>query len=289
MDARAFLILMGARKVGNYLYAWGGDAGEEPGLDCSGFVTSILADTNRAWPGLYTGGRTTAKALYKWFDDRGLPDIEKTEDLTPGSIVFYHNKSKTPASIFHVALHVTNAPDIRLKQGLNNTFVSMPVGPIAFEAGGSGSDAIHPRAALIKSATVRITASDEHGRDVKWVAKDPFVLLERASSGQFPTDHSATGETPLIDELANETGLDARELEKSQLKVSPRATRYNRERELDVGWQASQLWEPLRRHPSDSAAFAILVAHYQRSHGFKPKGIDGLLGPGTFEHMLANG
>jgi hypothetical protein len=287
MDARSFLILMGARKVGNYLYAWGGDAGEEPGLDCSGFVCSILTETNRAWPGLYTGGRTTASALYKWFDERGLPDINKMSDLTPGSIVFYHNKSKPTSKIFHVALHVTNVPDIRLKQGLTNKFLSMPVGPVSFEAGGSGSDATTPRNALLKSATVRLTASDEHGRGVTWVAKDPFLLLERAAGGEIQPDHSATGEESLVEALAKEASATPANMRKAQAKVAATATSYNRQRELERLWSKNKLYKPLRNHPSDSSAFAILVAHYQRSNGFSSRDVDGKLGPGTYKHMKA--
>lgn len=289
MDARAFLILMGARKVGNYLYAWGGDAGEEPGLDCSGFVTSVLTEANRAWPGLYTGGRTTAAALYRWFDERGLPDIEATSDLTPGCIVFYHRGADARESIHHVALHVTNVPDMRLKQGLGNSFLAMPVGPIAFEAGGSGSAAINPRAALVQSATVRITASDEHGRGVTWVAKDPFVLLERAWAGEAEADQSATGEVSLLDVLAEETGIAAEELAESQGSVSPRAPRYNRRKEVEAVWRTDDLWPPLRAHPTDSLAFAILVAQYQRGHGFGPDEVDGMLGSDTYDHMRAHG
>jgi hypothetical protein len=35
-----------------------------------------------------------------------------------------------------------------------------------------------PRAALLKSAGIRVTASDDHGEGVEWVAKDPFVLID---------------------------------------------------------------------------------------------------------------
>ena len=94
-DARVFLIMMGARKVGNALYAWGGETETEGGYDCSGFVSHILTETNRAWPGTYTGGRQTAKNIYRYYDELGCPDISKVKDLAPGCVVFYFSKGKT--------------------------------------------------------------------------------------------------------------------------------------------------------------------------------------------------
>ncbi len=40
MDARVFLLLMAARMVGDYLYAWGGEEADEGGFDCSGFASA---------------------------------------------------------------------------------------------------------------------------------------------------------------------------------------------------------------------------------------------------------
>ncbi|MCP4151909.1 MAG: hypothetical protein GY757_29475 [bacterium] len=62
-------------------------------------------------------------------------------------------------------------PDLKLKN------VSKEVGPIAFEASGGGSGTISPRIALLRSAGIRLTATNFHGENVDWVAKDPFELL----------------------------------------------------------------------------------------------------------------
>ncbi len=167
-DARVFLVLMAARMVGDYLYSWGGEESDEGGFDCSGFVSIALMQTARAWPTLYDGGRSTARGLYSYFDRRDCPDIKRTKDLTPGSLIFYRKPGR---SIYHVAIHATNVPDLKLDSG------STKVGPVAFESGGGDSTSSSPRAALRKSAGVRLTASDYHGTGVDWVAKDPFVLL----------------------------------------------------------------------------------------------------------------
>lgn len=167
-DARVFLLLMAARMVGDYLYSWGGEESDEGGFDCSGFASIALMQTARAWPVLYDGGRSTARGLYSYFDRRGCADIERSQDLTPGSLVFYRRPG---GRIFHVAIHATNVPEINLESG------SVKVGPVAFESGGGDSTSSSPRAALRKSAGVRLTASDYHGAGVEWVAKDPFVLL----------------------------------------------------------------------------------------------------------------
>jgi len=167
-DARVFLLLMAARMVGDYLYSWGGEESDEGGYDCSGFASIALMQAARAWPELYDGGRSTARGLYSYFDRRGCADIERAKDLQPGSLVFYRRPG---GRIFHVAIHATNVPEINLKSG------GVKVGPVAFESGGGDSSSSSPRAALRKSAGVRLTASDYHGTGVEWVAKDPFVLL----------------------------------------------------------------------------------------------------------------
>lgn len=169
IDARVFLILMAARMVGDYLYSWGGETADEGGFDCSGFASVALMQASRAWPQLYEGSRQTAAGLYTYFDQRGCPDIQSVEDLMPGCLVFYHRPGKR---IHHVAIHVTNVPSITLKSQ------QLQVGPIAFESGGTGSSATSPRAALLLSAGVRVTASDHHGTGVEWVGKDPFILLK---------------------------------------------------------------------------------------------------------------
>ena len=167
-DARVFLLLMAARMVGDYLYSWGGEEAEEGGFDCSGFASITLMQTARAWPELYDGGRSTARGLYAYYNRKGCPDINREKDLKPGCLIFYHRPGK---SIHHVAIHATNVPPLIQKQG------RVPVGPVAFESGGGGSKTTSPRAALQRSAGVRLTASNYQGPGIQWVAKDPFLLL----------------------------------------------------------------------------------------------------------------
>ncbi len=168
LDGRVFLLMMAARKLGDYLYAWGGEEADEGGYDCSGYISEVLTQANRAWPGLYDGGRTTAAGLYDYYDGKGCPDITSLSELKPASIVFYRRPGKR---IHHVAVHVANVP--RVKLGNRNA----EVGPIAFESGGGRSSTTSPRSALRKSAGIRLTATDVHGNGVEWLAKDPFVLL----------------------------------------------------------------------------------------------------------------
>lgn len=172
LDARVYLILMAARMVGDYVYSWGGEEIGEGGFDCSGFTSVVLMQTARAWPKLYTGGRNTASGLYEYYDKRDCPDISEVADLRPGCLVFYRRPGK---GIHHIALHTTTVPPVTLKSGKQ-----VEVGPIALESGGGNSSCTSPRAALRRSAGVRITASDFQSSDVEWVAKDPFLLLSRA-------------------------------------------------------------------------------------------------------------
>ncbi|MEM9315767.1 MAG: hypothetical protein AAGA95_14165 [Pseudomonadota bacterium] len=284
-DARVFLIMMGARKVGSALYAWGGETEVEGGYDCSGFVSHILTETNRAWPGLYTGGRLTARDLYRHFDKLECPDITKVEQLKPGCIVVYHDRDKSPArSATHVALHVTNVPDMHIAHG--NSVFTADVGPVAFEAGGAGSSATSPRSALKKSATIRVTATDTHAGKT-WVAKDPFFHLERILSGEIEVDlPAATGGENVIEKLFRDTMIERSDLRRAQTKVRlPAATRYNRTQETEGVWQHEDLPPPLPEYPSDSAEFAILVAHKQREFGFSRSKVDGMLGDETLEKI----
>ena len=176
LDARTFLVLMAARKLGNFLYAWGGESAKEGGYDCSGFVSLSLMETARAWPDIYTGGRTTAAGLYTYFNKKGCPDITRESDLKPGCLIFYHRPGKR---ISHIAIHAVTVPNIRLTEyGKKKT---VPVGSVAFEAGGSGSKAVSPKSALRDSAGIRITASTYSGGR-EWVAKDPFHLLQNKRS-----------------------------------------------------------------------------------------------------------
>jgi hypothetical protein len=169
MDARVFLLLMAARMVGDYLYSWGGEEAEEGGFDCSGFASVALMQTARAWPKLYSGRRSTAQGIYTYYNKKGCPDITKQRDLKPGCLVFYKIPGKR---IHHIAIHATNVPPLSHRQG------KLPVGPVAFESGGGGSKTTSPRAALRRSSGVRLTSSDYHGKGVKWIAKDPFIVLD---------------------------------------------------------------------------------------------------------------
>jgi hypothetical protein len=165
-NARVFLLLMAARLVGDYVYAWGGEEAEEGGYDCSGFASTVLTQTARAWP-MYDNVRRSAQGLFEHFDGQGCPDITDPTLLTPGCLVFH----RTPGHEFtHVAIHATTVPMISLNGHMKE------VGPVGFEAGGGGEGTDSPRAALRASAGIRLTASDHHGGK-EWVAKDPFVLL----------------------------------------------------------------------------------------------------------------
>ena len=283
-DARVFLIMMGARKVGNSLYAWGGETENEGGYDCSGFVSHVLTETNRAWPGFYTGGRQTAKGIYTHFDKLGCPDIESVKDLKPGCVVFYFSKGKTAKSATHVALHVANVPEIHIRRG--NSALTAAVGPVAFEAGGAGSKATSPRAALQKSATIRVTATDSHGGQ-SWVAKDPFSHLQSILDGELPQNVAeAVGGENAVDRLARETTISATELQRAKKKVNAvSASRYNRTQEIKGTWKHKQLPAPLSKYPTDSFEFALLVAVKQRELRFRAADIDGKLGPGTLKRL----
>jgi cell wall-associated NlpC family hydrolase len=169
MNARVFLLLLAARMVGDYLYSWGGEEADEGGFDCSGFVSVALMQAARAWPALYAGGRAPARGIYAYYDARGCPDITNVDDLLPGDLVFYRRPGK---AIHHIAIHAANVPTLTADNG------PLDVGPIAFESGGGGSSTTSPREALCRSAGVRLTASDQHGAGVEWVAKDPFILLD---------------------------------------------------------------------------------------------------------------
>jgi len=170
VDARVAFCVMAARESGDHLYIWGGESNDEGGFDCSGFACDLLMRANHLWPGIYQGGRTTAHRLRDYYDALDVPDIDKVEDLMPGSLVFYYRPPQP--RMFHVALHIANLDEFVMRNG--NT---APIGPIAIESGGAGSASTSPREALRVSAGVRMTASDSHGRGVRWVAKDPFSLL----------------------------------------------------------------------------------------------------------------
>ncbi len=169
-NARVAMCLLAQREVGSSLYWWGGDGisgHKELGRDCSGLVCGILADLALAYPEIYAGGRRTAQGIYDYYDDLGLPDITKTQDLRPGSLVFFNHTNRR---IHHIKIHLAVVPDLHF--GGTHAF-----GPIAVDSGGGGSDTVSPRRALERAAQVRFSASDVHGTG-KWRAKDPFALLE---------------------------------------------------------------------------------------------------------------
>ncbi len=115
-------------------------------------------------PGLYDGRRRTSRGLHAYYLDRGCPEIAAVEGLRPGCIVFYRRPGK---AIHHVAIHAVTVPP--MSGGVR-------VGPISIEAGEGGSSTTSPRAALLRSASVRISASDVYG-SAEWLAFDPFVLV----------------------------------------------------------------------------------------------------------------
>jgi len=160
-DCRALLCLFGARMAGHFLYSWGGESSEEGGYDCSGMISTVLAQTCRFWPALYDGQRRTAQGLRDYFIARGCTELKgDPEQLRPGCLVFY---ARPGHAIHHVALHLCTVP--------------LGVGPVALEAGGGGSRTTSPREALLASAGVRLTASDQHGQGVTWTAVDPIEVL----------------------------------------------------------------------------------------------------------------
>ena len=167
VNARVFFLLMAARLVGNYVYAWGGEEPDEGGYDCSGFATTILTETARAWPPVYDNVRRNPHELFTYLDHQGCPDITDSRLFTPGCIVFYRTRGH---DFTHVTIHATTVPMISLNGQMKE------VGPLGFEAGGGGEQTDSPRAALRASAGIRLTATDHHGSQ-EWVAKDPFVLV----------------------------------------------------------------------------------------------------------------
>jgi hypothetical protein len=154
-DARVLFLLLAARKVGSFLYAWGGESADEGGFDCSGFVSTCLTELRRHYPAIYDGQRRTADGLFEFYRTRSAP-IFALGDLRPGALAFYPREGRKT----HIAIHACRVPPI----GTHD------VGPIAFEAGGSGSAATSPRAALMAAATIRMTATDRR----LFVALDPF-------------------------------------------------------------------------------------------------------------------
>ena len=153
---------------GDSTYSWGGEGAHEGGYDCSGYACTALMEAARPWPDLYDGGRTTAQGLLDYYKRRGCAESCELDDLAPGCLAFYRRPGRR---IHHVAIHATSVPTIRLDQG------EVEFGPMAFESGGGGSTTTSPRQALLRSAGVRMTATDYHGRGVEWVAVDPFALL----------------------------------------------------------------------------------------------------------------
>lgn len=177
-DARMYFVFLATRLLGHHLYAWGGESDDEGGFDCSGLVSDCLIRTARAetWSQLYRGGRATASGLEAYYAGRGVEPITRAADLIPGALVFYVAAGAAP---HHVAIHVATVPSMRYPSRPGEP---LPFGPMAIEAAGAGSGATSPRAALLRSAGVRLSASDEHG-GAAWRARDPFRLLDEDMMG----------------------------------------------------------------------------------------------------------
>ena len=169
LNARVAFCVRTSQEFGSALYIWGGDSEGEGGFDCSGFASRRLMWADHIWPGIYSGGRTTADGLYRHYDSREVPDITEVDALTPGCLLFY--RSSAQSLFYHVAIHLCTVPPIKLDSG-----ELAPIGPVAIESAGGGSRTLTPRDALLANAGVQPTASDNHGRGL-WVAKDPFSLL----------------------------------------------------------------------------------------------------------------
>jgi len=170
IDARAALLLFASRLSGDYLYGWGAESPAEGGYDCSGLVHEVLCQTARHWPELYDGQRRPARGLHDYYVDRGVSELHQVDELLPGCVVFYRRPGR---SIHHVALHLVTLPALTLERAHQ----PVEVGPVALESGGGGSSTTSPRAALLRSAGVRLTASDAHGAGEEWMAVDPVVVL----------------------------------------------------------------------------------------------------------------
>jgi hypothetical protein len=168
-NARVFFLLLAARLVGEYLDAWGSERQDEGGDDCSGFATTALRQTACAWPTLYDGNRRNARDLYWYYEERGAPDITDVRRFTPGCLVFYRRPGGAD-TFGHVAIHAATVPTMSRHGAM------IEVGPLAFETGGGRTDTDSPWRALLESARIRLTATDQHPL-IAFVAKDPFILL----------------------------------------------------------------------------------------------------------------
>jgi hypothetical protein len=164
-DIRTLFILLASRDVGQHLYKWGGESSIEGGYDCSGYVCDKLTELSRFIPEVYDGERRTASGLLNYLNKvSSVPSL----DWEPGTIVFYGTADQlSHGQASHVAIHAFYA----------KSFNGMEVGNVGFEAGGAGSNAVSPRAALVSNATIRMTASDVHGT-LSCIGKDLFKYLQ---------------------------------------------------------------------------------------------------------------
>ena len=178
IDARAALVFLASRELGEHVYLWGGESTAEGGFDCSGWVSHCLTELSRAYPEIYDGGRRTAAGLEAFFGDRDCPMIVDVGDLRPGCLVFFMS-AFSGSRVYHVKLHVANVPPIQANPAFGGAHLKLPVGPLAIDSGGGGSRTTTPREALKQGAGIRLSASDHHG-GATWFARDPFHLLERS-------------------------------------------------------------------------------------------------------------
>jgi hypothetical protein len=117
----------------------------------------------------YDGNRRNARDLYWYYEERGAPDITDVRRFTPGCLVFYRRPGGAD-TFGHVAIHAATVPTMSRHGAM------IEVGPLAFETGGGRTDTDSPWRALLESARIRLTATDQHPL-IAFVAKDPFILL----------------------------------------------------------------------------------------------------------------
>lgn len=149
-------------------YRWGGESPEEGGYDCSGRTCDRLTFVSRFYPSLYDGQRRTAATLRSFFLDRGCLPIINPRDLRPGCLTFHAQAGRPP---HHVRVHLMTLPAFLGEHGLEE-----PVGPVACEYAGAGSEATTFRKALMRAAGFQLVASDRPNGDW-WQALDPFQNL----------------------------------------------------------------------------------------------------------------
>lgn len=167
LDARVLYLCWLHQQIGR-LYAWGGD-GDEWGVDCSGLVCDGLTWTSTMVAGAYDGQRRTAQGLLDYYEG------DRVEDPYPGCLLFWRGSS---GRVFHVKTLLATVGMAQAHDTFGDRTVTVPVGPIAIDAGGGGSATTSPRAALLAGAGVRLSSGDSHSGQRFSVAVDPFKRLQ---------------------------------------------------------------------------------------------------------------